>query len=197
MVVILILGGPTESATPTTQILVNHPSSSAPHVSHYGHGGSGNGPYQRIYHRSASATNASNSNRYGYRCYQKTPSHEETSCEGGTRNKYKSLSVPQLSLGQRFDTHKSHPNSTTSTTTKANQCHVNSDTTDEPLIRHITRVNICDASSSQLDLANSNYGAIATTDAEPVTREGEYKSGNYFGNKLIPNEGVEGVAYLN
>lgn len=180
MVVIVILGGPSTSAAPTTHFLVNPPCLCHNNNNH-GHKESG-APYQRIYNRSVSASNA-NTTRYGHhhRSYhQKTPSHEETLVyvgggggDHGPRNKYnKSLSVPQLSLGQRFDTTQSHPSSTTTKATKANQCQRRRDN-DEPLIRHITRVNISDA-SSQLDLAHSNYGAIATTDAEPVTREGEY-----------------------
>lgn len=175
MVVIVIVGGPSNNATPSSYILVNNNNSPAlpPHGSpnHGLHVEAGPtagpaSPYQRLYNRSVSASNQ----RHGYRCYQKTPSHEETKVFSGVRPTYhKSLSVPQLSLGQRFVK--------TPETTKANQCRRsdsdNGDDDEPPLIRHITRVNICDA-SPQLDLANSNYGAIATTDAEPVTREGEY-----------------------
>lgn len=181
MVVILILGGPsTTSATPKDELLVNPPpappSCVSPSVHNYGHSGTGTtAPYHRLYNRSVSANN---NHRYGY---QKTSPHEKTRRPGY----FQSLSVPQLSLGQRFtvntssiggDTRRFQPCSTT-TATKANQCQRDSDDDEPPpLIRHITRVNICDA-SSQLDLpGSSNYGAIATTtDAEPVTREGECK----------------------
>lgn len=185
MVVILILGGPsTTSATPKDhQLLVSSPPAPPPCVSHsvnnYGHSSTGTtATYHRLYNRSVSATN---NQRYG--C-QKTSPHEKTRRPGY----FQSLSVPQLSLGQRFtvntsstggDTRRFQPSSTT-TATKANQCQSDSDDEEPPpLIRHITRVNICDA-SSQLDLAGtSNYGAIATTtDAEPVTREGECKDMN-------------------
>lgn len=97
--------------------------------------------------------------------------------------------MPQVSLGLRFDNNVNSDNirrpSHRHNETIANQCQTDRSSSskgfggarcseEEPhLIRHVTRVNICDA-SSQLDLAKtSNYGAIATTEAEPVTREGE------------------------
>lgn len=180
MVVILILGS---NATPPT----NNPqqrSLVSPQVSFDIRGPS----YQRHYVRSISANPTfTGSSKNGY-CHQTLSPRGDTSIDG--RTKYKSLSVPQLPLGQRFyvgDNRKSHPSPAEST--KANQklYHqaVNAGGGDEtPLIRHITRVNICDA-SSQSDLAASNNGAI--TDAEPVTREGKYHGGDI--NYSLMNSG--------
>lgn len=172
MVVILILGASSTNATPSH--LLVHPPAQPDHLStHYGHDRTGpSSLYRRQFDRSVSATTPAGIEvqGLGYGGQQKTPPWKEKwellQSHGHVQPKYKSLSVPQLSFSQRFDS-VSHPQSTTKT--KANQRH-----SDEPVIKHITRVNICDA-SPQLDLANSHGGgAIGTTDAEPVTREGEW-----------------------
>lgn len=167
MVVILILGS---SATPSTS--PNRQTSLvSPKVSFDTSLGPPLAYHQRHYCRSIS-DNPTNCNSNGFR-YQNPPQDLGTIF---SRTKYKSVSVPQLSLGQRrhinlVNNRKSHP-SPTQPTTKANHPGISNRGDETPLIRHITRVNICDA-SSQLDVAANNNGAI--TDAEPVTREGKYQ----------------------
>lgn len=203
MVVIVILGGP---ANDTHQILVNNVVV-APQVSKsrsYRHEepvlGFPQTSYQKRhgFNRSISATTAESNNKFNInQCYQKPP--PQSHFTSPARDAYcRSLSVPQLALGQRFGDNnnlKSHAGSwstnTTNKTTKANrrQCRSRRDNDggegDDvvvPVIRHITRVNICDASPHiQLDLAASHSSsAIATTEAEPVTREGKRTRGGMF-----------------
>lgn len=165
MVVILILGASSTNATPS-HLLVHPPVQPTPLSTHYGHDRTGP---SSLYRQQFVATNRPAGNEvHGYGRQQKTRPWKEKwelhQNHSHVQPKYKSLAVPQLSFRQRFDS-VSHPHST-----KAIQSH----SCDEPIIKHITRVNICDA-SSQLDLANNSHGgAIATTDAEPVTREGEW-----------------------
>ena len=181
MVVILILGGPSTThvsvgSAPSTHnhnhnnghVLVNHlpPSRYGRQEATSSSSSSAGPPYRGAYNRSLSATNNHHlQTNQSYHCYQKTPPHEETR---GCGNYFRSLSVPQVSL-------RIHDEGDTKKAKHRQSCsfnHAEGAESPPPLIRHITRVNICDA-SPQLDLATGNYGAIATTEAEPVTREGE------------------------